>query len=81
MLDPSEVQRRLEAGADLLQAPRPPDVSDSQWEVALRGLRAFLTAGHGDEAERLGWPRSELFWSPAEMEPRRPLRRRAADRR
>lgn len=30
----------------------------------MRGLEAFLLAGHGDEAQRLGWPRDELFHVP-----------------
>ncbi len=71
-LHPDAVQRRLDAEADLLRAPRPPDVSDSAWQTALRGLRAFLANGHGDEAERLGWPRDELYavppvWSRVDM--------------
>jgi hypothetical protein len=63
-LHPDAVQRRLDAEADLLQAPRPPDVGDGQWETAMRGLRAFLANGHGAEAEALGWPRSELYRVP-----------------
>jgi hypothetical protein len=43
---------------------RPPDVDDALWETAKRGLRAFIAAGHGDEAERLGWPRDELYAVP-----------------
>ena len=30
----------------------------------MHGLRAFLAAGHGDEAERLGWPKDELYAVP-----------------
>jgi hypothetical protein len=63
-LHPDAVQRRLEAEADSLRAPRPPDVSDGQWEIALRGLQAFIANGHSAEALRLGWPRSELFAVP-----------------
>jgi hypothetical protein len=47
-----------------VEAARPRDVDDVHWQTALRGLRAFLAAGHGDEAERLGWPRDELFAIP-----------------
>jgi hypothetical protein len=43
---------------------RPSDVSDSRWELAIRGLRIFLLAGHGDEAERLGWSKDELYAIP-----------------
>jgi hypothetical protein len=43
---------------------RPPDMSEDRWEAALDGLRVFLLAGHGDEAERLGWPHDELFRVP-----------------
>ena len=63
-LCPEAVQRRLDAKADVLRAERPSDVSDAHWATALRGLRAFLAAGHGDEAERLGWPRDELYRVP-----------------
>jgi hypothetical protein len=44
---------------------RPPDVSDAHWETAVHGLRAFIAAGHGAGAERLGWPKSELYRVPA----------------
>jgi hypothetical protein len=30
----------------------------------MRGLSAFLRAGHGAEAERLGWPSDELYHVP-----------------
>jgi hypothetical protein len=63
-LRPDVVQRRFEAETDLLQAPRPPDVNDSAWQAALRGLKAFIANGHGDEALRLGWPRDELYAVP-----------------
>jgi hypothetical protein len=65
-LHPDAVRRRLEAGAEaeVLRAARPPDVSDAHWEVALRGLRAFLAAGLGAEAEHLGWPKDELYAVP-----------------
>jgi hypothetical protein len=43
---------------------RPNDARDAQWEVAIRGLRAFLASGHADEAMRLGWPHDELFAVP-----------------
>ncbi len=42
----------------------PPDVSAEHWRIAMRGLEAFLLAGHGDEAERLSWTRDELFRVP-----------------
>ena len=63
-LNPEAVQRRLYAEAAVLQAERPPDVSDDRWETALAGLRAFIAAGHGDEALRLGWQRDELYRVP-----------------
>jgi hypothetical protein len=63
-LDPNAVQRRLDAEADLLRAPRPPDIGDSAWQTALRGLKAFIANGHGDAALLLGWPRSELYDIP-----------------
>ena len=44
-----------------IECARPNDVSDTQWRTAMRGLEAFLVDGHGDEAERLGWPRDELY--------------------
>ena len=47
-----------------VEAARPPDVSDSAWESAMRGLKDFIANGHGDEAQRLGWPRGELFGAP-----------------
>jgi hypothetical protein len=49
---------------DAISAARPPDVGDSQWKVAMRGLEAFLAAGHAAEAERLGWPPNELYGVP-----------------
>jgi hypothetical protein len=63
-LHPEAVRRRLDAEADVLRAPHPADVSDAHWEVAIRGLRVFLAAGHGAEAERLGWPKDELYAVP-----------------
>jgi hypothetical protein len=63
-LHPEAVQHRLHAETDVLQAERPPDVSDDRWETALTGLRAFIAAGHGDEALRLGWQRDELYRVP-----------------
>jgi hypothetical protein len=42
----------------------PPDVTDPQWQTALRGLKAFIANGHGDEALRLDWSRDELFRVP-----------------
>ena len=64
-LHPDAVRRRLETEAEVLRAPRPPDVTEAHWEVALRGLRSFLANGHGDEAERLGWLKDELYAVPA----------------
>jgi hypothetical protein len=63
-LHPDAIRRRLGAQAEVLQAPRPPDVNNPQWEVAMKGLRSFIERGHGDEALRLGWPHSELFAVP-----------------
>jgi hypothetical protein len=64
LLHPDAVRRRLEAEAEVLRAPRPPDVIDAHWAAAQRGLRAFIAAGYGEEAERLGWPRDELYAVP-----------------
>jgi hypothetical protein len=47
-----------------IEEARPPDVDDAQWDVAMRGLRAFLAAGVADEALRLGWSRDELLAVP-----------------
>jgi hypothetical protein len=44
---------------------RPPDVADGPWRTAIDGLWAFLAGGYGDEAERLGWPRNEIYAVPA----------------
>ena len=49
---------------DDVRRRRPPDVRDADWAAALRGLFVFLAAGHGDEAERLGWPKDELYAVP-----------------
>ena len=46
-LCPEAVQRRLDAEAEVLQAPCLPDVSDDRWETALDSLRAFIAAGYG----------------------------------
>jgi hypothetical protein len=43
---------------------RPHDVSDSQWDVAMRGLRTFLATDGADEALRVGWSQDELFGVP-----------------
>ena len=64
LLHPDAVRRRLEAEAEVLRAVRPPDVAADRWATALHGLRAFIAAGHGVEAERLGWPRDELYRVP-----------------
>jgi hypothetical protein len=63
-LHPEAVQRRLDAEAEVLRAPRPPDITVPQWEVALRGLRSFIELGYAAEAQRLGWPRDELYAVP-----------------
>ena len=49
---------------DDVERQRPPDVRDGEWRAAINGLWVFLAAGHGDEAERLGWPRNELYAVP-----------------
>ena len=49
---------------DTAARSRPSDVRDAHWAAALRGLRAFLAAGYGEEAARLGWPAHELFRVP-----------------
>jgi hypothetical protein len=63
----SELVGRLREQRRLLEAvasARPPDVTSAQWRVAMKGLEVFLTAGHGAEAERLGWTRDELYAVP-----------------
>jgi hypothetical protein len=42
----------------------PPDVPPDFWRKAIDGLWVFVAAGHGAEAERLGWPRDELYRVP-----------------
>jgi hypothetical protein len=49
---------------EAVEGQRPPDVTDNQWREATDGLWVFVAAGHGAEAERLGWPRGELFDVP-----------------
>jgi hypothetical protein len=49
---------------DDVRQRRPPDVRDADWEAAIDGLWVFLAAGHGDEAQRLGWSHDELFRIP-----------------
>jgi hypothetical protein len=49
---------------EAVEAAPPCDVSDSVWQTALRGLRAFLANGHSDAAEAAGWPRDELYAVP-----------------
>ena len=51
---------------------QPPDVSNHQWQVAQRGLWAFLFSGQAEKAMRLGWPNDALFgvppvWARAEL--------------
>jgi hypothetical protein len=62
--DKQPLQEAGRAIIDGVARSRPPDVSDTSWAAALRGLRAFLEAGHGAEAERLGWPKNELYAVP-----------------
>jgi hypothetical protein len=47
-----------------IEDARPDDVNDAQWDVAMRGLRAFLAVGGADEALRLGWTKERLFRVP-----------------
>jgi hypothetical protein len=49
---------------EAVEAARPPDVTDDLWQTAVDGLRFFLLAGWGAEAERLGWPDDELYRVP-----------------
>jgi hypothetical protein len=56
---------RIKACPKDVERQRPPDVEPDRWREALSGLKAFLAAGHGDEAERLGWPKDELYAVPA----------------
>lgn len=39
-------------------------LSDAQWKGVLKGLEVFLFSGWGDEAERLGWSKDELYDIP-----------------
>jgi hypothetical protein len=47
-----------------IEEARPRDVNDAGWDVAMRGLRAFLAVGGADDALRLGWTKDELFRVP-----------------
>jgi hypothetical protein len=47
-----------------IEEARPHDVTDALWDVAMRGLRAFLATGGAEEALRLGWSHDELFGVP-----------------
>jgi hypothetical protein len=47
-----------------IEAAPPPDLRDADWQAAIDGLWVFLAADHGAEAERLGWPRDELYAVP-----------------
>jgi hypothetical protein len=55
---------RHKAFVDDINSRRPPDVGDANWRTVLAGLYAFLASGHGDVAECLGWPSSELYAVP-----------------
>jgi hypothetical protein len=61
LIDPLDRHRALLRD---IEKARPPDAADAQWDAAMRGLRTFLAAGHGDEAERLGWPKDGLYNVP-----------------
>jgi hypothetical protein len=64
-----ELVERLRERRQLLasvESARPPDVAAARWQAALAGLRAFLEAGHADEALRHGWPSSELYAVPGQ---------------
>jgi hypothetical protein len=47
-----------------IEAARPADAADAQWDSAMRGLWTFLGSGRADEALSLGWPHDELFAVP-----------------
>ena len=47
-----------------IETAPPPDVRGADWQAAMDGLWVFLAAGHGAEAERLGWPKDELYAVP-----------------
>jgi hypothetical protein len=66
---PHIVAEAVTAGARLprhkgFEATRPPDLSNAQWQAALRGLQTFVAGGWGDQAEALGWTRDELYRAP-----------------
>jgi hypothetical protein len=46
------------------EASAPADVAPDRWREALDGLWVFVAAGFGDEAQRLGWSKDELFGIP-----------------
>jgi hypothetical protein len=46
---------------EAVEAARPPDVTDDRWLTAVDGLKVFPLAGHGDEAESLGWPETSFI--------------------
>jgi hypothetical protein len=43
---------------------KPADATNRQWRDVIEGLESFLLSGWGDEAERLGWPKNELYAVP-----------------
>jgi hypothetical protein len=61
---PKAVPDGSRAILEAAEAARPPDVFDAPWRAAMDGLKVFLLSGHGDEAERLGWPAAELYAVP-----------------
>ena len=64
----SHLQRARTEHAKFLRevkAARPADADNRQWRRAIEGLEFFLFSGWGDEAERLGWPKDELYAVPS----------------
>ena len=63
----SYLQRARKRHAPFLQevkGAKPPDVTEREWRRAIEGLESFLFSGWADEAERLGWPKNELYAVP-----------------
>jgi hypothetical protein len=47
-----------------VKGAQPVDADNRQWRSAVEGLESFLLSGWADEAERLGWPKDELYAVP-----------------
>ena len=63
----SYLQQARERHAPFLRevkGAKPADADNRQWRSAIEGLESFLLSGWADEAQRLGWPKDELYAVP-----------------